>query len=137
MSRPQRLRFIVLGLLRDGHPKHGYGLMKASEERTGYRVSTAGIYPVLHEMMGEGLVERVPTPRDHDPRRAPYRITDGGARAFDEWLVADDELARGRVEQAIADRAVFLTEAPPHVAWRLLEAWRDRLQATTARLSRS
>ena len=78
----QTFRYLVLGLLRHGEPRHGYALMKEYQEHTGLRLSTGNFYRELQRLSVEGLVRTASNPEGADPRRAPYRITEAGA-AFD------------------------------------------------------
>ena len=42
------LRSVLLALLADGKAAHGYALMKAYEERSGFRLSIGNVYRELH-----------------------------------------------------------------------------------------
>jgi hypothetical protein len=76
-------RYLVLGLLRDGEPRHGYAVMKEYRERSGLQVNTGSFYRELQRLVAEGLVQTVANPTDADPRRAPYQITETGSACFD------------------------------------------------------
>ena len=130
------LRYIVLGLLRDGQARHGYALRKRYQERTG-RVMTAGsVYRVLHGLRRTGLIQLMPITADEDPRRAPHRITPRGVRVFDGWLASGDDLDDPEEGLAIATRAVFLTDAPPAAARLLLDRWQMQLRMRQVELER-
>jgi len=130
------LRYVVLGLLRDGQARHGYALRKRYHERTG-RVMTAGsVYRVLHGLRRNGLIQRMPLTADEDPRRAPHRITPRGVRVFDGWLAAGDDLDDPEEGLAIATRAVFLTDTPHAAARLLLDRWQEQLRARQVELDR-
>jgi DNA-binding PadR family transcriptional regulator len=128
------LRFVVLGLLRDGCARHGYALNKRYRERTGLRMTGGSVYRVLHNLRRDGLVQSIPVPSGDDPRRAPHRITPRGARAFDTWLVAGTDLSYPEVGQTIATRAVFLADVPPAGTSHILEQWCALLRARKAAL---
>jgi DNA-binding PadR family transcriptional regulator len=51
-----RLRLLLLKILSE-KPLHGYALIKEVEELLGSRPSPGSIYPLLREMLREGLVE--------------------------------------------------------------------------------
>src|SRR5205809_2770875 len=82
------LRYVVLALLADGNPAHGYALMKAYRERSGVRLSIGNVYRELSRLAGEGLIVAATNPPGADPRRVPYRITDKGRDALATWLAA-------------------------------------------------
>ena len=130
------LRYVVLGLLRDGQARHGYALRKRYQERTG-RVMTAGsVYRVLHGLRRNGLAERIPITADEDPRRAPHRITARGVRMFDGWLASGDDLDDPEEGLAIATRAVFLSDTPHAAAQLLLDRWQTQLRVRQDELER-
>jgi len=61
-------------------PLHGYGILKAMEERSRGRVSpsTGSLYLALQRMAEEGLIEEAPSPggeAEEDSRRRYYRLT--------------------------------------------------------------
>jgi len=128
------LRFVVLGLLRDGCARHGYALKKRYRERTELGMTEGSVYRVLHNLRRDGLVQSMPVPSGDDPRRAPHRITPRGARAFDNWLVAGTDLSDPEAGQAIATRAVFLADVPPAGTSHLLGQWCLLLRARKAAL---
>src|SRR5213596_1396376 len=76
------LRYVLLALLADGTPAHGYALMKAYRERSGVRLSIGNVYRELSRLAGEGLIVAATNPPGADPRRVPYRITDKGRDAL-------------------------------------------------------
>jgi DNA-binding PadR family transcriptional regulator len=120
-------RYLVLGLLRDGAPRHGYALMKEYRRRSGLQVSTGNLYRELQRLVAERLVRTVPNPADADARRAPYQITDAGAVAFDAWLTGPIGTTLGRYEDELSTRALFLMEAEPAAARDLLAVWKEDL----------
>lgn len=75
------LTFQILLSLAD-EPRHGYGIIKEIEERSGSGAapSTGALYLALQRMEQEGLVAESPErPReDEDARRRYYRITARG-----------------------------------------------------------
>jgi DNA-binding PadR family transcriptional regulator len=82
------LRFVVLGLLRDGTPRHGYAVAKEYRKRSGLRINTGNFYRELQRLAAEGLVRPAANPPDADGRRAPYQITPNGEATFDQWLAS-------------------------------------------------
>jgi DNA-binding PadR family transcriptional regulator len=65
--------------------RHGYGIMKEVEDRTGgeVRLGPGTLYGAIKRMLAHGLIEESeerPDPELDDQRRRYYRITDFGRR---------------------------------------------------------
>jgi len=76
------LTYEILLALADGD-RHGYGIIKEIEERTGSESapSTGALYLALQRMEGDGLIEEAPdrpAGSKDDARRRYYRITQRG-----------------------------------------------------------
>src|SRR2546426_10406447 len=82
------LRYVLLALLADGNPAHGYALMKAYRQRSGVRLSIGNVYRELSRLAGEGLIAAATNPPGADPRRVPYRIMDRGREGLAGGLAA-------------------------------------------------
>lgn len=82
------LRYVLLGLMAENGPMHGYALMKAFSGRSGVRVSIGNVYRELQRLRTEGLIVAVQNPAGDDPRRVPHTITDSGRRVLKAWLTA-------------------------------------------------
>ncbi len=123
----QTFRYLVLGLLRDGESRHGYALMKEYQEHTGLRLSTGNFYRELQRLSVEGLVRTASNPEGADPRRAPYRITEAGAAAFEAWLTGPGGLVLEDYQDELAFRALFISEADPVVTSKVLDRWQQAL----------
>src|SRR5262245_42924949 len=82
------VRYVILGLLRDGCARHGYAIMKDYREGTGNVTSVGNIYRELHSLRDLGWVREGTNPEGSDARRLPYAITAAGASALHEWLAA-------------------------------------------------
>jgi len=128
-------RFIVLGLLRNGGTLHGYALMKAYRGRTGIQMSTGTFYRELQSLVAEGLVRVVDRAPDDDARRTPYEITPHGCDVFDHWLVRPPIIALGSDDELTA-RTMFLHEAPPEIARRMIDAWKEELWLLSKKFER-
>jgi hypothetical protein len=63
---------LLLGLLRDGQPHHGYQLMTGYEARSGNHASAGNFYRVLARLAAQGLVSTGTNPATSDARRIPY-----------------------------------------------------------------
>jgi DNA-binding PadR family transcriptional regulator len=128
-------RFIVLGLLRNGGTLHGYALMKAYRSRTGVQMSTGTFYRELQSLVAEGLVRIVDRAPDDDARRTPYQITAVGSDTFDRWLVRPPLIVLGSDDELTA-RTMFLDEAEPGVARRMIDAWKEELWLLSKKFER-
>jgi DNA-binding PadR family transcriptional regulator len=74
--------FTILLVLLDGDC-HGYGMIKAAEERQGRKgqLQPGALYRLLKQLLDGGMVEQAPldeTPAGSDERRRYYRITPFG-----------------------------------------------------------
>lgn len=106
----------ILLALADGE-RHGYGIMREVEERTGgeTRLGPGTLYGSIKRMLAEGLIEESderPDPEVDDQRRRYYRITDFGRRVAG----AEVERLRGLVEAAHAKRLIGMPQASPEGA---------------------
>jgi DNA-binding PadR family transcriptional regulator len=121
-------RFLILGLLRGGTPRHGYALVKAYRERSGADVSTGNFYRELQRLVIDGLIRSADNPPEADARRTPYEITALGIEVFDEWLTAPQVgSGNGSSEDEISARALFADEADPKQMLRVLEQLQENL----------
>jgi DNA-binding PadR family transcriptional regulator len=121
----------LLGLLHNAN-YHGYALAKEYHRRSGVEVSLGGIYRELRALSDQGLVRRLSTPQDGDPRRAPYEITEKGRRAFEDWF---RELPPSTPceESELAVRIMFFAEVAPEDARAIVEQWRQGLWGLSKR----
>ena len=114
---------VVLGLLRDGKPRHGYELRMTYLKQSGLQLGTGNFYRELMRLAADGLVKAVANPPDADARRIPYEITETGRTDFDRWLLTEHRnhddlnewiLFSNRVPRDVRDRIL---------AQRLDETW--------------
>ncbi|MDB4968797.1 MAG: putative PadR family transcriptional regulator [Myxococcales bacterium] len=80
------LRAIVLSLLSD-EPSHGYGLCQtlAGRTRSAFELSEGTLYPLLHELELEGLVEAKDGVSETGRKRRIYHLTRAGRRETESW----------------------------------------------------
>jgi DNA-binding PadR family transcriptional regulator len=131
-------RYVVLGLLRDGAPRHGYALMKRHRGQTGNQISTGNFYRELQHLAAEGLVRAVPRPEGADPRQAPYTITPTGLEAFDRWMAQPSGLGDlGSQDDQLSLRVPFLCVIAPETVRQLLRQWQDDLWLRAKTLERT
>jgi DNA-binding PadR family transcriptional regulator len=120
-------RYVVLGLLQDGEPRHGYALMKKYRDRVGRHVSTGNFYRELQHLVEGGLARTVERSNETDPRRAPYTITDAGREAFCRWFIDVAQATMSGHDDDVSDRLAFLADVPPPTVRAMLERLQDDL----------
>jgi len=121
-------RYVIVGILRDGAPRHGYAVMKAYRQRTGIQIGTGNFYRELQRLVREGLVSMVPRLKDADARQAPYAITPEGAATFDRWFSEPKGSTVGpHYEDQLSARILFLGQVTPETASRVLQKCQDDL----------
>ncbi|MGB1251166.1 MAG: PadR family transcriptional regulator [Candidatus Promineifilaceae bacterium] len=98
---------LVLSTLSDT-PKYGYQIMREIEERSdGYFTMTAALlYPALHKLEKEGLIEGEWQAGVGKRRRKYYTITQSGAQALGQNLAAWQEFV-GKLFETV--------QAPPNL----------------------
>ena len=118
-------RYVLLGMLRDGGLRHGYGLAKEYEQRTGVKVVAGNVYRELRKLVDEGLVERAPNSEGADPRRMPHVITEAGLDTFGDWFSTIPlSSVRDGSDGELAARLTFFVEVDPEMASTVLERFR-------------
>jgi DNA-binding PadR family transcriptional regulator len=77
--RHGELHLVLLALLAERQPMHGYELMGEIDERfqPEYRASAGSIYPALQALSAEGLIDE-----DDGSDPGTYRLTSSGAQAL-------------------------------------------------------
>jgi len=120
-------RYLILGLLRDGKPLHGYALVKAYRDRSGVEVRTGNFYRELRRLQGDGLIASAENPRGMDERRTSYGITALGRDVFEEWLTAPHAGRGGPSDDEVSARALFLGDSAAPQAATALEHLRVNL----------
>jgi DNA-binding PadR family transcriptional regulator len=94
--------FQILLSLVDGEDRHGYGILRDIEERTGgeIRLTASTLYAAIKRMLEAGLIAEVDAPEETGgaPRRC-YRLRKAGrdvARAEAERLARAVDMARNK-----------------------------------------
>jgi DNA-binding PadR family transcriptional regulator len=96
------LRLMVLGLLAESAPQHGYQLIRAFTDKSGeaYSPSPGVLYPLLTLLADMGLIEEVAA---EGSARRSYALTDTGR--------AEVEARQAEIETALARLAAMGEEA--------------------------
>ena len=86
---------LILAVLADG-PRHGYGIIKAVEERSNNDVllDPANLYRCLRRMRADGWIDEI-EPESVDDRRRTYRITTQGRTILRNEVRRLEGLLRG------------------------------------------
>jgi DNA-binding PadR family transcriptional regulator len=86
---------LILAVLADG-PTHGYGIIKAVEDRSEHDVllDPANLYRCLRRMTADGWIDEVEA-RKGDERRRTYRITTKGRAILRNEVQRLQALLRG------------------------------------------
>src|SRR6185295_20121873 len=121
------LRYVLLALLSDGEPKHGYALMKAYSERSGTRLSIGNVYRELQRLVAERLVVAAVNPEGADPRRMPYSINTVGREALSGWLAAPAHTLVRNQPDVLSYRLALLGDLDPESASTFLKELHDEL----------
>src|SRR5262245_47905197 len=121
------LRYLILGLLRNGDVLHGYGLMKVYRDGTGADMSVANVYRELQQLVALGWVRTAPNPPGADRRRAPYGITRSGAAAFDAWIGTPNDPTARRCPAELSLRAFLVARLGNVLPKEALDRWRAEL----------
>ncbi len=116
------LLHLILGLLRDGRPRHGYELISEYKGLSGNVANPGNFYRELGKLDDHGFIESGIAPPDEDHRRIPYRITVAGEKEFDKWLAAPST-----PDEELGSWLLFADRLQIDVLHELLEHTRERL----------
>jgi DNA-binding PadR family transcriptional regulator len=85
-------------------PRHGYGIIREVERRTGGAVvlGSSTLYSAIKRVRLRGWIDEVPAPHEADPRRRYYALTESGrsvvrAEAARLQILVDHARAKGMV----------------------------------------
>ena len=92
-SLPLAPRDLLILAVLSPAPLHGYGIIKAVEERSesGVLLDPANLYRCLHRMRSDGWIDEVP---GDDERRRTYRITREGRQILASEVARLERLLR-------------------------------------------
>jgi len=110
---------VVLGLLAM-RPRSGYDIKTVVDRSTRFfwAASYGQIYPELRRLEQDGLIEGESVPNGARDRRV-YKITAGGRKALEDWLLGDTVTIELRDESLL--RLFFADALPAGQAIQLLE----------------
>ena len=99
MARTNKTRYALLGFL-SMKSCSGYDIKKHMETSTDHfwRESDSSIYPILKQLLDEGMVTCELTNTESDKPKKVYTITADGQSDLEEWLARPPELFQNRSE---------------------------------------
>src|SRR5262245_42175780 len=121
------MRHIVLGLLRDGYPRHGYAIVKEYGAATGSAPSLGNVYRELRSLLELGWVRQGTNPPGADARRLPYLITASGAAALHEWLAEPTASSLRGSNDDFSLRAFVVAHVGDDLPQSVLARWREQV----------
>jgi len=126
------LAHLILGLLRNGEPQHGYQLVVQHRALTGQPISPGNVYRELARLAAGGFVRVAIDRGNAGDRRIPYQITLLGQQHFDEWL-----LSPAKQPEELGEWLLFLNRVPVGIRDRVLGRIRDTLWSESKRLEQA
>lgn len=94
MPRQSKTRYAILGMLCLA-PMSGYDIKNRIGSSVGYfwSESFGQIYPILRQLVSEGLATKTILAQQGKPERHVYKLTDAGLDALRSWLLEPAERA--------------------------------------------
>ena len=125
MARENTSRYAVLGMLTSG-PRTGYDIRREihGSVRHFWSESYGQVYPVLHQLVRDGLATVVVEPGVGRPDRKIYRLTEAGWDELRRWLVQPVTPQPSRNELLL--KLFFGRHVPAAGLTRVVQAFRDR-----------
>ncbi len=127
MGRENKSKYAVLGVLSLG-PMSGYDVKKTIEMSLGnfWSESYGQIYPILKDLVAEGLATSETEAPPVGPSRRVYTITAAGHGELRRWLERPPEHSVGRIE--ILLKLFFGWQVPPGESRKKLDEYRQLQQ---------
>src|SRR5579872_2642218 len=99
MAKANKTRYALLGFLSMGSSS-GYDIKKAMEQSTDHfwREGDGSIYPILKQLLDEGLVTCELANAESGKPKKIYTLTSDGQRELEDWLLEDALLLPQRNE---------------------------------------
>jgi len=92
MTKTNKTKYALMGVL-SIRPMSGYDIRRTIQNSIGYfwNESFGQIYPMLRQLVGEGLATRQAGPKSGGRDRYVYSLTDRGIDALQSWLALSPE----------------------------------------------
>lgn len=128
MAKINNTRYAVLGMLSLA-PASGYEIKKMMERSTDHfwREGDSSIYPVLKQLLKEGMVSCEVSNADSDKPKKVYTITEDGQRELQDWLVKEPILFQSRNELLL--KVFFGWNVSKEITIKHIEKFRHNVKA--------
>lgn len=128
MARINKTRYALLGMLSLANGS-GYDIKKRMENSTNHFWSEGdgAIYPILNQLLDEGMVTFKVENADTGKPKKTYTITDDGLTELQDWLMMSPEYNSGRDELLL--KIFFGNNVDKEVIKAHIENYRLRIQA--------
>ena len=94
------IKLLILRLLEEkGHS--GYSIIKETGEKTGLKISTGSVYPILDEFLTKGIVEMV-----EKGRKKIYYLTEIGKKRVNEISKINDKIFQKMISEVMVGKII-------------------------------
>ena len=131
MSRINKTRYALLGFL-SMHPASGYDIKKHMQQSTDHfwREGDSSIYPILKQLLDEGMVLCELSDQTSAKTKKIYTITEDGQQSLEAWLYEAPALAQGRNELLL--KLFFGWHVERAIIIKHLQRFRDHTESVLA-----
>ena len=128
MARANKTRFAVLGILSLGSAS-GYDIKKMMAQSTDHfwREGDGSIYPILKQLLDEGLLTCEIENSDSEKPKKVYSLTVDGQQELEDWLVEDPSLFPNRNELLL--KVFFGWNVDPKITIHHIENFKRTVQS--------
>ena len=84
---------LILATLSSG-PQHGYEITRRVNGLDGMKIQDGQLYPILHRLETEGMIEAEWIPQEGKPARKVYQLTETGNKKLEEKRADWEAFAR-------------------------------------------
>ncbi|WP_395094921.1 PadR family transcriptional regulator [Armatimonas sp.] len=84
---------LILATL-SGGPQHGYEITRRVNGLDGMRIQDGQLYPILHRLETEGMIEAEWVPQEGKPARKVYQLTEAGNKKLEEKRIGWEAFSR-------------------------------------------
>lgn len=127
MAKSNKTRYAVLGML-SLQPSSGYEIKKMMEQSTDHfwREGDSSIYPILKQLLEEGMVTCEIGNAESDKPKKIYAITPEGQSELQDWLIEEPMLYPNRNELLL--KVFFGWNVEPQIMINHLENFRRHVK---------
>src|SRR5579872_4588138 len=127
MAKANKTRYALLGFLSMGSSS-GYDIKKAMEQSTDHfwREGDGSIYPILKQLLDEGMVSCQLSNTETNKPKKVYRLTEDGQHELQDWLEEEPTYFQRRNELAL--KIFFGWNVDSAIIINHLKKFRDKVQ---------